>query len=149
MQAYNNNVIRSEVNHLVHEGQYNKKDIEDYLDVMKNCVLNNKFTIEVNQNRLKNKKFIEEYNLKDRKQKEILLGIEAKDFCCTLKNRKPGYEHELLYLFCPRLKLFNILGEEAEVQIYIKFNLIKYQDDKKTIVISFHEPERKINYYFK
>jgi len=85
-----------------------------------------------------------------KKQKEILLGLRTEDFCHTLQNIKKGFEHELLYVFCPRVKLYNFddITEEL-VDIYIKFNLIESDNGNRVIVVSFHKRNKPINYMFR
>lgn len=98
---------------------YTKDEIDAILKVIKNCIKNNNYTIEINKNRKENIQFIQEYNLNDNKRKIILLGIETVDFCHSLQNTNIGYEYETLYVFCIQRILFNIYGEEESVDIYI------------------------------
>lgn len=107
------------------------------------------YTIAKNENRSKNLDFINNYNLNYAKQKDILLKIEPEDFCHTLKNTKSGYEHEILYVFCPQMSLFNFDGEEEQLGIYIKFNIIEYDAGTKVITISFHKKNKPMYYLFK
>lgn len=132
-----------------HNQNYSYNQIEAVLSVIKDCVKKNRFNVELNENREKNVKFIEKYNLSSKRQKEILLGIKVEDFCHSLKNTKKGYEHEILYVFIPEIKLFGADGNEVVEKVYIKFNILEYGDSKRTIVISFHDAERKSKYLFK
>ena len=61
----------------------------------------------------------------------------------------PGFEHEILYVFCPQRTLFNALGEEEFVDMYTKFNIIEYGDNKRVIVVSFHKRNKPIGYLFR
>lgn len=128
---------------------YIREEIDVILQKINHCVRNNNYTISLNQNRQENIQLINEYNLNSSKQKEILLSIKVTDFCHSLKNINPGYEHELLYVFCPKLTLFNVLGEEDTVDIYTKFNIIEYDDKKRVIAVSFHKLNKPIGYLFK
>ena len=129
---------------------YTKKEVEIILNNIKDCINNNRYIIAQNPNRKENIQFIREYRLDERRRKELLLSIEVNDFCYSLNNIKQGYEHEVLYVFCPQRNLFDIFGEEELVDIYVKFNIIEYKLNKKdVIIISFHKRNKPINYLFK
>lgn len=128
---------------------YTKEEVEVILQSIKGCINDNRYTISLNYNRNENIKLIDEYRLNSKKQKEILIGIESTDFCHSLKNINPGYEHEVLYVFCPQRTLFNAFGEEEFVDIYTKFNIIEYGNNKKVITISFHKRNKPISYLFR
>ena len=129
---------------------YTKKEVEIILNNIKDCINNNRYIIAQNPNRKENIQFIREYRLDERRRKELLLSIEVNDFCYSLNNIKQGYEHEVLYVFCPQRNLFDIFGEEELVDIYVKFNIIEYKLNKKeVIIISFHKRNKPINYLFR
>ncbi len=128
---------------------YTKEQIKSILEVIQNCVRDDRFTISLNENRQENIDFINNYNLPRKKQKDILLKINVEDFCHSLKNINVGYEHEVLYVFCPQILLFNIDDEEELVDIYTKFNIIDYAGGKKIIAISFHKRNKPIDYLFR
>lgn len=129
---------------------YTREEVEVILNKIKNCINDNQYIISQNQNRAENVQFINEYRLDEKKRKEILLSIEVDDFCHSLNNINPGYEHEVLYVFCPQRNLFDIFGEEEFVDIYTKFNIIEYKIDKKRVVtISFHKRNKPIDYLFR
>lgn len=129
---------------------YTREEVEVILNKIKDCINDNQYIISQNQNRAENVQFINEYRLDDKKKKEILLSIEVDDFCHSLNNTNPGYEHEVLYVFCPQRNLFDIFGEEEFVDIYTKFNIIEYKVDKKRVVtISFHKRNKPIAYLFR
>ena len=107
--------------------------------MMQDCVRESRFIISKNENRQENIDFLNEYNLSSRRQKEILLKIQTEDFCHSLQNTKIGFEHEVLYVFCPQVMLFNFDGIEELVDIYTKFNLIDNDNKKLVLVISFHK----------
>ena len=107
------------------------KQISAVLKSIRECIKEDLFYISTNENRQENIGFIQKFNLNHRKQKEILLAMGLKDFCYPLKNRNPGYEHEILYVFCPQVRLFQFEDTEASsVDIYIKFNLIETEKGK-------------------
>ena len=129
---------------------YTREEVEVILNKIKDCINDNQYIISQNQNRAENVQFITEYRLDEKKRKEILLSIEVDDFCHSLNNTNPGYEHEVLYVFCPQRNLFGIFGEEEFVDIYTKFNIIEYKIDKKRVVtISFHKRNKPIAYLFR
>lgn len=128
---------------------YTRKQIYSVLDIIKDCVRKNRYIISKNENRQENIHFIQEYNLTSRKQSEILLKIEPEDFCHTIQNTNIGFEHEILYVFCPQVMLFNIDDEEELVDIYTKFNIINDVSGKRVIVISFHKRNKPIDYLLK
>lgn len=129
---------------------YTREEVQVILNKIKDCINDNQYIISQNQNRAENVQFITEYRLDEKKRKEILLSIEVDDFCHSLNNTNPGYEHEVLYVFCPQRNLFDIFGEEEFVDIYTKFNIIEYKIDKKRVVtISFHKRNKPIAYLFR
>jgi hypothetical protein len=127
---------------------YTEEECDVILQKIKSCVNNNKFTIEQNKNRNENIQFIRDYNLNNSKQKAIILSIETTDFCHSLKNTNIGYEYETLYVFCPQRTLSDAFGEEEVVDIYMKFNIIHYGDNKRIVTISFHKRNKPIDYIF-
>ena len=129
---------------------YTREEVQVILNKIKDCINDNQYIISQNQNRAENVQFINEYRLDEKKRKEILLSIEVDDFCHSLNNTNPGYEHEVLYVFCPQRNLFDIFGEEEFVDIYTKFNIIEYKIDKKRVfTISFHKRNKPIAYLFR
>ena len=128
---------------------YTKEQINEVLNKIKDCIINNNYTISLNRNRQENIKFINEYNIRSVKQKNILLSIKVEDFCYTLQNIKIGYEHEVLYVFVPQVKLFNADDIEEMVNVYIKFNLIDKSNENYAVVISFYRLNKTINYMCK
>jgi hypothetical protein len=126
--------------------KYTREQICSVLNAIKDCVRENRYYISTNENRQENIDFINEYNLTSRKQSEILLKIEPEDFCHTLKNTNLGFEHEILYVFCPQVMLFNFDNEEELVDIYTKFNIIDVSSGKRVVVISFHKRNKPIDY---
>ncbi|MGH4121253.1 hypothetical protein [Clostridium sp.] len=128
---------------------YTKEECNVILLKIKECVNNNKFTVEQNNNRNENIHFIQDYNINHSKQKAILLSIQTTDFCHSLKNTNIGYEYEILYVFCPQRTLFDVFGEEELVDIYIKFNIIEYVKNKRVVTISFHKRNKPIDYIFR
>jgi len=128
---------------------YNQEQIISLLETIQDCIREGWFIILKNENRQENIDFINEYNLTGKRQKDILLKIKPEDFCHTLKNTNPGFEHEVLYVFCPQLMLFNFEGNEETVDIYTKFNIIDINGGKRAVVISFHKRSKPIDYPFR
>lgn len=128
---------------------YTRKQIEDVLSMIKECINVGRFNIAMNENRQEDIDFINEYNIYPSKRKEILMQISVDDFCHSLQNMKIGYECEVLYVFVPRITLANALGKQELVDIYTKFNVIKGKNGRRTIVISFHKRNKPIGYLFR
>ena len=132
---------------------YNQNYIAEEVDVIlqkiKTCINDNHYTISQNENRKENIQLINDYRLDSKKQKNILLSITGTDFCHSLNNINPGYEHEILYVFCPQRTLFNAFGQEEFIDIYTKFNIIEYGNNKRVIAVSFHKRNKPINYLFR
>ncbi len=128
---------------------YTREQIEAILDKIKDCVVNNKYTIALNENRQENVDFINEYNIRSDKQKSILLQLRTEDFCHTLQNTKIGFEYEVLYVFVPQVQLFNAEGEEETLDVYTKFNVIDMSNGSRTVVISFHKLNKPVDYLFR
>jgi hypothetical protein len=128
---------------------YTKEQIVAILEKIQKCVHQNHYTISKNANRKENMDFINNYNLSSARQKDILLKIEPDDFCHSLKNLNLGFEHEVLYVFCPQMVLINFEGEEELVDIYTKFNIIEYDSGKRVVTISFHKRNKPLDYLFR
>ena len=128
---------------------YTEEDITKILETIKECIRNNNYTIAMNENRQENINFINEYNIRSDRQKSILLQLQTDDFCYTLKNTKIGYEYEVLYVFVLQVNLFDADGIEATVDIYIKINIIDMPRGNRVAVISFHKPNKPIDYLFR
>ncbi|MCK9471898.1 MAG: hypothetical protein M0Q88_09120 [Bacilli bacterium] len=128
---------------------YSQEEIEAYLKKIHDCVREGSFTIAQNENRQENINFKNEFNINSRKQGEILLDIKVEDFCHSLQNSNVGFEHEVLYVFCPQVQLYNIYDIKEIVDIYIKFNLIEMYNRNRTIIVSFHKRNRSINYLYR
>lgn len=128
---------------------YIREQIDVIVDKIKDCVVSNKYSIALNENRQENIDFINEYNIRSSKQKSILLQLKTDDFCHTLQNTKTGFEYEVLYVFVPQVQLFNADGGEETVDIYTKFNVIDMSDGSRTVVISFHKLNKPVDYLFR
>ncbi|GKX32129.1 hypothetical protein SH1V18_46090 [Vallitalea longa] len=128
---------------------YTKAEITTILNKIQDCVRDNRYSIAQNENRQENIDFINEYNIRSNKQRSILLEIEPEDFCHSLKNTKLGFEHEILYVFVPKVKLFNIDDEEEIIDVYTKFNVIDMDNGSRAVVISFHRRNKPIDYLFR
>src|SRR5665647_1596318 len=125
---------------------YSRDQVEAILTTIQECIMRKHYSLSKNDKRRENIEFINHYNLSSSRQKDILLKIEPDDFCYSLQNTNPGYKHEVLYVFCPQIMLFNFEGTEELVDIYTKFNIINYGSGKHTIVISFHKRNKPLDY---
>ena len=123
------------------------EEIEHYFSEIKMAVKKDKYRIERNEKRQKNNDLFIDYIIDESKAKEILLNLEAEDFSEKRNNEHKGYEHEILYVFGKNVKLLERFGfEEKTVSLYIKFNKL---ENCFVIVVSFHEQEYPMRYYFK
>lgn len=134
---------------LYYNQNYTKEKIKNVLWLIKECVKKNDYTIAMNKNRKENIDFINEYNIRSEKQKLILLQLQINDFCHTLQNRKVGYENEILYVFAPKVDLYDANDIKVAFIIYIKINIIHIKNGNKVAVISFHKLNKPINYLFR
>ncbi len=128
--------------------KYTKKEVNEILKKIKDCINNNRYKISLNQNRLENRQFIFDYKIDNKLRKKILLQIRLEDFCHSIQNKNIGFEKEVLYVFVTKMKLTDIKDVEKEIEIYIKFNIIKGRETENVIVISFHEKNKPIDYIF-
>jgi hypothetical protein len=128
---------------------YTKEEISAVLQKIQECVSSGKYSVAQNENREENVALIREYNLTSDKQRRILMQIGVDDFCHSLQNIKPGFEHEVLYVFCTQVTLFNIADEEKQLDLYTKFNIIDLAMGSRVVVISFHERNKPIDYLFR
>ena len=128
---------------------FTPKDIKNYLDKFRTCVLERGYIISQNVNRKENMDFIEDYKIHTRKEQEILLGIQFDDFCYAAQNDHPDYSHEILYIFCKQHQL-DYWGTLEDVEIYIKINMIeKRNGDLFSVVVSFHKRNFEVAYLFR
>ena len=123
-----------------------KADICIYLAEVKEAILNNKYRIERNSNRLNNINLFLDYIIDEAKAKDILLDLTANDFSEVLQNEHIGYEHEMLYVFGKDVILLERMGSISKtVSLYIKFNKM---NNCYVIIVSLHEQQYPIKYYF-
>ena len=127
---------------------YTWEQIDEILAMIHDCIREGRFIISKNENRQENIDFINEYNLNSRRQKEILLKIKTEDFCHSLQNTKVGFEHEVLYVFCPQVTLFNFDGIEELVDIYTKFNLIDSVVENEWLLYRFISETNRLIIFF-
>lgn len=130
-----------EVNLLIDESEIN-----DYLGEAKKLILDGKFRIALNSNRLTNLSLFDEYLINEESVKSILLNLTVYDFCEKVQNKHANFNHEWLYVFGKEIDLIKRFEEKNEmVPLYIKFNKI---EDKFLIVVSFHKQKYPLVYYF-
>lgn len=130
-----------EVNLLIDESEIN-----DYLGEAKKLILDGKFRIALNSNRLTNLSLFDEYLINEESVKSILLNLTVYDFCEKVQNKHANFNHEWLYVFGKEIDLIKRFEEKSKmVPLYIKFNKI---EDKFLIVVSFHKQKYPLVYYF-
>lgn len=119
-----------------------RQEIGEFLEKFKALVKNRKFIIPQNNKRIDNRQFMQKYHLNLKKQIQMLLEIQASDFCYSVDNDKDSSER--LYVFLKEYYLDN-WGIIEKVVVYIKI-VIKIED--YTVIISFHEPQKSIKKLF-
>lgn len=123
-----------------------ESEINDYLGEAKKLILDGKFRIALNSNRLTNLSLFDEYLINEESVKSILLNLTVYDFCEKVQNEHANFNHEWLYVFGKEIDLIKRFEEKSEmVPLYIKFNKI---EDKFLIVVSFHKQKYPLVYYF-
>lgn len=123
-----------------------ESEINDYLGEAKKLILDGKFRIALNSNRLTNLSLFDEYLINVESVKSILLNLTVYDFCEKVQNKHANFNHEWLYVFGKEIDLIKRFEEKSEmVPLYIKFNKI---EDKFLIVVSFHKQKYPLVYYF-
>lgn len=123
-----------------------ESEINDYLGEAKKLILEGKFRIALNSNRLTNLSLFDEYLINEESVKSILLNLTVYDFCEKVQNKHANFNHEWLYVFGKEIDLIKRFEEKSEmVPLYIKFNKI---EDKFLIVVSFHKQKYPLVYYF-
>ena len=124
-----------------------RKDIEQYLDEVKDAVEKDNYLLDRNARRQDNINLFLDYVIDEAKAKDIILSLTVSDFSEILQNKHVGYEHERLYVFGKDVVLLERNGtEEKTVSLYIKFNKL---ENCFVIVISFHEQKHPLTYYFR
>lgn len=124
-----------------------KSEIAVYLSRAKKLIVQNKFCIALNSNRMTNLSLFDEYLIDEERIKIILLDLTEDDFCEKVQNKHVQFQHEWLYIFGKEISLMKRYEEKSEVVLlYIKFNMI---ENKFVIVISFHKQKYPLVYYFR
>ena len=129
--------------------EYSKEQIENLIEIIRDCVRENRYTISLEDNKLENIQFIEEYNINEKKRVNILFDLDYKDFCYGLQNLKNGVEQNNLYVFCIQKELYNIEDKKELVDIYFKFNIICNEAEEYNTLVSLHKRNKPITYVFK
>lgn len=99
-----------EVNLLIDESEIN-----DYLGEAKKLILDGKFRIALNSNRLTNLSLFDEYLINEESVKSILLNLTVYDFCEKVQNKHANFNHELLYVFGKEIDLIKRFEEKSEM----------------------------------
>ena len=128
---------------------YSEEQIKNLIEIIRDCVRENRYTISLENNKLENIQFIEEYNINEKKRLNILFDLDYKDFCYGLRNLKEGVEENNLYIFCVQRELYNIEGKKELIDIYLKFNMICNEIEEYRILVSMHKRNKLITYLFK
>ena len=128
---------------------YSEEQIKNLIDIIKECVRENRYTISLEENKFENIQFLEEYNINEKKRINILFDLHYKDFCYGLQNMKDGIEQNNLYVFCIQKELYNIEGKKALIDIYLKFNIMCNEAEDYRLLVSLHQRNKPITYLFR
>lgn len=124
--------------------QHTKKEIEEYLREVKEMIIKCKYHV---SQRDKNRQLFIDYDFTHEKMIKVLMNLTSDNFCNSVVNEHPKFQHERLYIFESTVKLFSKLtGDDEIVNLYIKFNKIK---EVCVFVISFHKQEFPLPKYFR
>lgn len=82
-----------------------ESEINDYLGEAKKLILDGKFRIALNSNRLTNLSIFDEYLINEESVKSILLNLTVYDFCEKVQNKHANFNHEWLYVFGKEINL--------------------------------------------
>ena len=124
----------------------NFAEVEEYLSNVKKAVKEGRYEIERNANREANSMLFRNYLNSEEDAKKIIYNLTPMDFSEAVRNRKPQYADEILYIFGKEVKLLERYGDaEKEIELYIKF---KKESNDYVIVISFHEAKYPVKKYF-
>lgn len=82
-----------------------ESEINDYLGEAKKLILDGKFRIALNSNRLTNLSLFDEYLINEESVKSILLNLTVYDFCKKVQNKHANFNHEWLYVFGKEINL--------------------------------------------
>ena len=119
------------------------------IDIIRDCVRENRYTISLEDNKIENIQFIEEYNINEKKRVDILFYLNYKDFCYGLQNLKDGVEQNNLYVFCRQRELYNFDHKKELVDIYLKFNILCNETKEYSTVVTMHKRNKPITYVFR
>lgn len=136
------------MNHIYNQN-HTRFEIEVLLNKIKHCAVNNHYLIAQNEHRLENIAFINEYHICAERQKSLLALLRPEDFCYSIQNQKSGHEDEILYVFVPKIRLYNNRWEPEELDLYLKFNMLHMKNHNQLIIISFHKLNKPIEYLFR
>jgi len=128
---------------------YNEEQIKNLVEIIKDCVRENRYTISLEDNKIENIQFIEEYNISEKKRIDILFNLDYRDFCYGLQNLKDGIEENNLYVFCVERELYNIEDKKEMIDIYLKFNIMCNEMEQYRLLVSLHKRNKPITYVFK
>lgn len=123
---------------------FDKDYIEGYLMSVREAIDKGRCQIAP---RAKNKNFVADFVITEDEEWDIIRGLTSMDFSYAEPNDHKGREYETVFIFGKDIKLLERLGDqERTVSLYIKFNKTS---DPYLFVISFHEQEYPLSYYFK
>lgn len=108
-----NTIIFLEVKILI-----DKSEIADYLSRAKKLIVQNKFCIALNSNRMTNLSLFDEYLIDEERIKIILLDLTEDDFCEKVQNKHVQFQHEWLYIFGKEISLMKRYEKKVKWFLY-------------------------------
>lgn len=95
-----------------------KSEIADYLSWAKKLIVQNKFCIALNSNRMTNLSLFDEYLIDEERIKIILLDLTEDDFCEKVQNKHVQFQHEWLYIFGKEISLMKRYEKKVKWFLY-------------------------------
>ncbi|UYB49959.1 hypothetical protein OCI51_25695 (plasmid) [Lysinibacillus capsici] len=130
--------------------KHTKEEIQRYLKSTFTCIKAKLYTVSKDPTtRADNVSFARIYDMNKEEYEELFLSLTADNFSHSVQNWKPGFEHELLYVFRVDTMLLNVITSEYDdVTVYIKINLLETPKMYCTY-ISCHEADesKPFDYY--
>ncbi len=130
--------------------KHTKEEIQRYLKSTFTCIKAKLYTVSKDsKTRGKNVSFARVYDIESEEYEELFLSLTPDNFSHATQNWKPGFQHELLYVFRVDTTFFNVITSEYDdVTVYIKINLLETPKMYCTY-ISCHEADetKPFDYY--
>lgn len=98
----------------------NFAEVEEYLSNVKKAVKEGRYEIERNANREANSMLFRNYLISEEDAKKIIYNLTPMDFSEAVRNRKPQYADEILYIYSEKkLSFWNVMVMQKKKLSYI------------------------------